>query len=366
MVGKKDYYEILGVDKSASADEIKKAYRKKALQLHPDRESGDEEKFKEVGEAYEVLKDDAKRKQYDQFGHVPFGQGASAGDGTAGAGYNPFDSFQVEFGDLDIGDILNQFFGGGFGGARARSRQQSRGRDVEAELTIDFEEAVFGTEKTLEMELLDTCSHCKGERAEPGTDVKTCPTCKGSGQEVRVQRTILGAMQQAIVCSECDGLGKIPEKKCTQCRGRGVESTTRQIRVKIPAGIRSGATVRLREHGEGHASGRYGDLFVHIVARGHPDFDRDGYDIRSTQHIDMTQAALGDQIDVKTIDGKVKLKIPAGTQSGTVFKVRNKGVPHGAGLRANRGDHLVTVKVDIPKKLSREQKELLDKFRASG
>lgn len=364
MVGKKDYYEVLGIDKSASADEIKKAYRKKALELHPDRESGDEEKFKEVGEAYEVLKDPDKRQQYDQFGHVPFGQGAAGGG--AGGGYNPFESFQVEFGDLDVNDILHQFFGGGFGGARTRRRGQTHGRDVEAELTIGFEEAVFGTEKTIEMELLDTCSHCKGERAEPGTELKTCPTCGGSGREVRTQRTILGAIQQATVCSECDGHGKVPEQKCSQCRGRGVESQTKQTRVKIPAGIRQGATIRLRGHGEGHPSGVRGDLFVHINVTSHPDFERDGFDIRSIQHIDMTQAALGDEVDVKTIDGTVRLKVPAGTQSGTIFKVRGKGVPHGAGLRAHRGDHLVTIKVDIPQRLTRAQRELLEKFRSQA
>lgn len=356
MVDKKDYYEVLGIDKSASAEEIKKAYRKKALELHPDRESGDEAKFKEVGEAYEVLKNEQKRKQYDQFGHTPFGSG-SAGAGPH-AGYNPFESFQVEFGDLDLGDIFSQFFGG-HQSAPPRGRSRTQGRDVEAELTIDFEEAVFGTEKTIELELLDLCSHCKGERAEPGSSLKTCPTCGGSGREVKTHRTILGAMQQATVCGECEGTGKIPEKACSQCRGRGVESRTRRVKVSIPAGIRDGAAIRLRGHGEAIPAGSHGDLFVRINVKGHPDFERDGQDIRSTQEIPMAEAALGSEIKVKTVDGPVKLKIPAGTQSGTVFRLRRHGVAYGG----RRGDHLVRVNVDIPKRLTRRQRELLEEFK---
>lgn len=360
MVDNKDYYEILGVDKSASADEIKRAYRKKALELHPDRDSGDEEKFKEVSEAYEVLKDPAKRQRYDQFGHAGVGAGA-AGGGSGGA--SPFGGFGVDFGqgfDVDIGDIFDQFFGGRAAGARQTARR-SRGRDVEAEISIDFEEAVFGTEKTIELELLDFCSHCHGSRSEPGTDTKTCPTCGGSGQEVKTQRTILGQIQHATVCSECEGTGRVPEKKCSQCRGRGVESRTERVVIKVPPGIRDGAVIRLRERGEAVAGGTKGDLYIHVRVKPHPDFQRDGDDIRSTQHISMVDAALGTEAEIKTVDGPVKLKIPAGTQTGTTFKVKNKGMGRGRG----RGDHLVTVKVDIPDKLSKRQKELLEKFKQS-
>src|SRR6187551_1265609 len=243
---KRDYYEVLGVGKSASADEIKKAFRRKAVELHPDR-GGDEEKFKEVNEAYEVLKDPSKRQRYDQFGH--------AGVGSNGGGGNPFEGFggfgqgqnvNFDFGDLGLGDIFNSFFGGGQPGGGGQ-RRQARGNDVETRIEISFEEAVFGTEVDLRLNLEDTCSHCKGTTAEPGFGLKTCDTCKGSGQVVTATRTIFGNIQQAMVCPTCHGTGKVPEKTCTVCHGRGTEKRTQNVQLKVPAGIDDGATIRLRE-----------------------------------------------------------------------------------------------------------------------
>ena len=359
-MSKRDYYEVLGVGKTASADEIKKAFRRKAVELHPDKQGGDEAKFKEVNEAYEVLKDQSKRQRYDQFGH--------AGVGGASGGGNPYGGFggewngqnvNFDFGDLGLGDIFGSFFGGG---AARGGQRQARGNDVETRVEITFEQAVFGTETDLRLTLDDTCSHCKGETVEPGYSLKTCDKCKGAGQVVTAVRTIFGNIQQAVVCPECHGKGKIPEKACTVCQGKGTERRTQTIQLKIPAGIDDGATIRLREHGEAIAGGPKGDLYVHIRVKAHKKFTREGDLILSEEHIDMVSAALGTEIDVDTVDGKVRMKVPAGTQSGSDFKLSGHGVPH---LRTDaRGAHIVTIVVDTPTKLSREQADLLRQFQA--
>jgi molecular chaperone DnaJ len=358
-VSKRDYYEILGVSKDASADEIKKAFRRKAVELHPDKQGGDEEKFKEINEAYEVLKDSSKRQRYDQFGH--------AGVGGNGGG-NPFEGFggqgqniNFDFGDLGLGDIFSSFFGGQAGGGQ---RRQARGNDVETRIEISFEEAVFGTSTELSLNLEDTCSHCKGTTAEPGYDLKTCGTCKGSGQVVTATRTIFGNIQQATICPTCKGSGKVPEKTCTVCHGKGTERRTVKVQLKVPAGIDDGATIRLREHGEAVANGPKGDLYVHIRVKAHKHFTREGDLILSEEHIGMVDAALGVEIDVDTVDGKVRMKVPAGTQSGTDFKLSGHGVPH---VRSDaRGPHIVTIIVDTPTKLTKQQKELLQQFGAGS
>lgn len=355
MATKRDYYEILGVKKDASADEVKKAFRKAAIANHPDR-GGDEEKFKEINEAYEVLKDADKRKRYDQFGHAgvggnggnPFGGGF---EGFGGQGQN----VNFDFGDLGLGDIFSSFFGGG-----PRSRQPSRGRDVEASVEISFEQAVFGTEVNLTLNIDDTCEHCKGTTAEPGYELKTCDQCHGSGQVVTATRTIFGNIQQAAICPKCQGKGKIPEKICTVCKGRGTVNKKQNIELKIPAGIDDGATIRLREHGEAIAHGPKGDLYVNIRVKPHKKFTREGDIILSEEHVSMIGAALGTEIDVDTVDGKVRMKVPAGTQSGADFKLSNRGVPHLKG--STRGPHIVTLLVDTPTKLSRKQQELLKQF----
>lgn len=358
MAEKRDYYEVLGVGKGASADEIKKAFRRKAVELHPDR-GGDEEKFKEVNEAYEVLKDSTKRQRYDQFGHA--GVGGNGGGNPFASGFGGQNA-NFDFGDLGLGDIFSSFFGGqGNGGGRPR---QARGNDVETRVEISFEEAVFGTEVNLKLGLEDTCSHCKGTTAEPGHELKTCDTCGGSGQVVTATRTIFGNIQQASVCPKCKGTGKVPEKVCTVCHGRGTERRTQNVQLKVPAGIDDGATIRLREHGEAVANGPKGDLYVHVRVKAHKRFTREGDIILSEEHVDMVQAALGTEIDVETVDGMARMKIPAGTQSGSDFKLSGHGVPHVRG--DSRGPHIVTIVVDTPTKLTHEQKELLEQFAAGG
>ncbi len=358
---KRDYYEVLGVAKGASADEIKKAYRRLAVEHHPDR-GGDEAKFKEVNEAYEVLKDTSKRQRYDQFGHA--GVGGAAGDGNPfGGGFgNGQGDMHFDFGDLGLGDILGSFFGGGFGG-NGRGRQ-ARGRDVETGIEVTFEQAVFGTEVDLNLNLEDTCEHCSGTTVEPGHELVACDRCKGSGQVTNVTRTIFGNIQQASVCPKCSGAGKIPDVVCSVCRGKGTKAKNQEVKLKIPAGIDDGATIRLREHGEAVANGPKGDLYVNIRVKPHKKFTREGDLILSSEHVHMVDAALGIEIEVETVDGLVSMKVPAGTQSGSDFKLSNHGVPHLKG--DTRGAHIVTILVDTPTKMSKEQTELLQKFKELG
>ena len=357
-MAKRDYYEILGLSKGASDDEIKKAFRKVAIEHHPDR-GGDEAKFKEANEAYEVLKDPAKRQRYDQFGHAGVGGAAGGGNPFGGFGGNG-QEMHFDFGDLGLGDILGSFFGGAAGG-QGRGRREARGADVETAIELDFEEAVFGVEHDIKISLKDTCEHCKGTTAEPGHELKTCETCKGSGEVVEAMRTIFGNIQQATPCRDCKATGKVPEKICTVCRGTGTEKRTQTISLKIPAGIDDGATIRLREHGEAVANGPKGDLYVQIRVKPHKHFTREGELILSEEHVSMVDAALGTEIEVETVDGPVTLKIPAGTQSGTDFKLAGHGVPR---IRSDvRGAHIITVVVDIPTKLSKQQIEVLQQFK---
>jgi molecular chaperone DnaJ len=361
-MAKRDYYEVLGVGKGASADEIKKAFRRKAIELHPDKQGGDEAKFKEVNDAYEVLKDSGKRQRYDQFGHAGVGGSAASDGGNPFAGGFGGQNVNFDFGDLGLGDIFGSFFGGGAGGNR--QQRQARGNDVETRIEISFEEAVFGTDVDLNLTLDDVCSHCKGTTAEPGHSLKTCETCKGSGQVVTATRTIFGNIQQAAICPTCHGTGKVPEKVCSVCHGKGTERRAQKIQLKVPAGIDDGATIRLREHGEAIANGPKGDLYVHVRVKAHKHFTREGDLILSEAHVSMVAAALGTEMDVDTVDGKVRMKVPAGTQSGTDFKLSNHGVPH---MRAeSRGAHIVTIVVDTPTKLTKQQKELLEQFARGG
>jgi molecular chaperone DnaJ len=357
-MAKRDYYEVLGVKKDASADEIKKSFRRAAIEHHPDR-GGNEEKFKELNEAYEVLKDTEKRKRYDQFGHA--GVGGNGGNPFAGGG-NPFggaggQNVNFDFGDLGLGDIFSSFFGGG---QPQGQRRQTRGRDVEADIEITFEQAVFGTEIDLPITLQDTCEHCKGTTVEPGHELKTCDQCQGSGQVVTVSRTIFGNIQQAAICPKCHGSGKVPEKACTVCKGKGTQTKKQTIQLKVPAGIDDGATIRLREHGEAIANGPKGDLYVNIRVKPHKHFTREGDLILSEERVNMVQAALGAEIEVQTVDGSVLMKVPAGTQPGSDFKLSNHGVPHLKG--GSRGAQIVTIVVDIPTKLSKRQKQLLEEL----
>ncbi len=358
LMSKRDYYDILGISKTASADEIKKAFRKLAVKYHPDKEGGDEAQFKEINEAYEVLKDPSKRQRYDQFGHAGVG-----GNGSAG---NPFEGFQgfgghgqnvhFDFGDLGLGDIFSSFFGGG------GQQQKQRGKDISVDLLLTFEEAVFGVEKEMSLFLSNTCSHCKGTTAEPGSSMRACHTCKGSGQVNRIMNTMFGQIQQASICPTCEGVGSEPEKVCTVCKGKGIEREQQKIALKIPAGVDDGTTIRLNGRGEAMARGDKGDLYVNIRVKPHKKFTREGSLILSEEHVAMVDAALGIEVDVDTVDGPLTMKIPAGTQSGTDFKLSGHGVPHLRG--GGRGAHIVTIQVDIPTKLSKKQKELLEEFRS--
>lgn len=359
-MAQRDYYEVLGISKNASADEIKKAFRKAAVQHHPDKEGGDETKFKEINEAYEVLKDDKKRQRYDQFGHAGVGSSA-ASDGNPFAGFGgQGQEVHFDFGDMGLGDIFGSFFGGG----QRTGQRQARGRDVETAVEISFEQAIFGTEVDLNLSLEDTCEHCKGSTVEPGHELITCDECKGSGQVVNVMRTVFGNIQQATVCPKCHGKGKIPEKVCSVCHGKGTQRKSQEISLKIPAGIDDGATIRLREHGEAVANGSKGDLYVNVRVKPHKKFTREGDLILSEETIGMVEAALGTEIDVETVDGPIKMKIPAGTQSGTDFKLSNHGVPHLK--RDTRGPHIITINVETPTKLTKRQQELLEEFRNSS
>ncbi len=368
----KDYYKILGVEKGASQDEIKKAYRKLAHQYHPDKPGGDEAKFKEVNEAYQVLGNAQKRQQYDQFGQT-FGQGGAPGGGFGGfswedfarasGGQGPFQGGQqnVEFDFGDLGDVFGDLFGFGRSSRARRGGRASRGGDIQAEMTVTFHEAVFGADKIIELYKLITCPHCSGNGAEPGTKIETCKTCGGRGQVEQVQRTILGAMRSARVCPDCRGEGKIPSQKCRQCRGEGRVKQNEKIKIKIPAGISDGETIRLSGKGEAGARGATaGDLFIGVRVTPDPQFKREEDNILSNIDISFSQAALGTKIPITTLEGEVSLKIPAGTQSGKVFRLKDKGVPH---LRSRgRGDHLVTVNVVTPTGLSRQQKKLFEEL----
>lgn len=355
-MNKRDYYEVLGVGKGASDDEIKKAFRRKAVEHHPDKTGGDDKAFKEINEAYEVLKDKSKRQRYDQFGHAGVGSSAASDGGNPFAGYG-FSGQDMQF---DFGDILGSFFGGG----QQRNSRQTRGNDVETAIEINFEQAIFGVEEELSLNLEDICSHCKGTTAEPGHSLKTCETCGGSGQVVQEMRTIFGNIQQAAPCKTCKATGKVPEQICSNCHGTGTERKTQKIKLKIPAGIDDGATIRLTERGEAIANGPKGDLYIHIRVKPHKKFTREGLLILSDEHVSMVDAAIGTEIEVDTVDGPINMKVPAGTQSGTDFKLSGHGVYR---LKSDqRGAHIVTIIVDTPTKLSKTQKELLEKFNESA
>jgi len=367
----KDYYNILGVNKNASSDEIKKAFREKAHKFHPDKQGGNEAKFKEINESYQVLGDAQKRSQYDQFGSA-FEQARSSG------GFGGFDDFR-DFSGFTNGfnvnmDDLGDIFGGlgdifGFTSGRSsgqRTRRARRGSDIQVILTIDFAEAVFGAEKEISLKKLVRCGKCQGNGMEPGTQVETCKICRGSGRITTVQRTIFGNMQVQMPCTACAGEGKIVTHKCSACHGNGTVQEITNLKIKIPAGIDNNETIRLTGQGEaGQKGGQAGDLYLKVRVNSDRRFERDGFNIKSKAEINFSQAALGDRIDVETVDGLVSLRIPDGTQSGKVFILRGKGVPHLSGrgyfgnAQGKRGDHLVEVIVKTPTNLSRKQKELL-------
>ena len=358
---KRDYYEVLGVSKGASDDEIKKAYRKLAKKYHPDMNPGDKEaeaKFKEVNEAYSVLSDEQKRARYDQFGHA----GVDPNYGAGGPG-GPFGGFDM--GDIDLGDIFGSFFGGGgfggFGGGGARRNGPQKGESLRANLTITFEEAAFGCEKELSLNRTEECDACHGSGCQPGTTAETCPDCRGTGV-VRVQQRTGGfAFSSTAACTRCRGTGKIIHSPCKSCGGSGSVKKSKRITVTIPAGIDDGQAVSLRGQGNaGKNGGPAGDLIVGVRVKPHPQFRRDGTTVLYEQPVSFFQAAMGAELEIPTIDGKVKYTLPAGTQTGTTFRLRGKGIPELRGR--GRGDQYVAIRVQVPTSLTAEQKEALRAF----
>ncbi|GAA0115767.1 molecular chaperone DnaJ [Clostridium senegalense] len=349
----KDYYEILGVDKSATEEEIKRAFKKSALKYHPDRNPGDkeaEEKFKELNEAYQVLSDSEKRQRYDQFGTADFnGQG--------------FGGFEGGFGGFDFGDIFGDIFGGfgGFGGSSSRRNGPRKGADLEYNINLTFEEAVFGVEKEVKISRKEKCESCNGSGASNGSAPKTCSKCNGTGQ-VRVQRqTPIGVIATSSTCDVCGGKGQVIDSPCSTCRGTGKETKRRNITINIPAGVDNGNVMPLRGQGEaGENGGPAGDLYINIRVQSHKTFVRKGFDIYIETHVSFAQAALGAEIKVPTVDGDVKYVVPAGTQPGTTFRLKGKGVPRVNS--AGRGDQYVKVIVDVPKELNEKQREALNMF----
>ena len=351
---KRDYYEVLGVRKGASDDEIKRAYRKLAKASHPDLNPGDKEaeaRFKEINEAYEVLSDKEKRSRYDQFGHAGVDPNFGAGGGFDGG---------FDFGDL--GDIFGSFFGGGFGGGRrANPNAPQRGESIRMSLILSFEEAAFGCEKAVTVERLESCAACQGSGCAEGTAPEVCPDCRGTGTVQVRRQTPMGVFAASSPCTRCGGKGKIIHQPCKECRGAGSVRKRRTIQASIPAGIDNGQTISIRGQGSaGKNGGPAGDLLITITVRPHEIFRREGTSVLCEASITFAQAALGAELEIPTIDGKVKYDIPEGTQSGTVFRLKGKGIPaiNGRG----RGDQYVTVRVETPRNLTKEQKEALRKF----
>lgn len=364
----KDYYKILGVDKNASVDDIKKAFKKLAMQHHPDRQGGDEKKFKEINEAYQVLGDAEKRKRYDQFGsdfeqQGGFGGGVNWEDFMRSARGQSGGDFSFNFGGGDLGDIFGEMFGFGAASARHGRASASRGRDIQVDVEIDFKSAAFGVEREISLRKQEKCDVCKGEGAEPGSAVETCHTCKGKGQITQVQRTFLGSMQTVATCPDCRGRGKRASKKCKHCGGDGILAKTSNIKLKIPAGIDEGQSIRLTGHGEAAPhGGQSGDLYARVHVHPQSGMAREGYNIYTEAEVSYPQAVLGDKIEIDTLDGQVKLVIPEGTESGQLIRLRDKGVPHLEGR--GRGDQYVKIKIRVPKRLNREARKKLDELRS--
>ena len=363
MADKRDYYEVLGVNKGATDYEIKKAYRKLARKYHPDLNKDNPEaaeKFKEIGEAYEILSDKDKRARYDQFGFAGVDPNYGAGQGGGfGGGFG--------FEDVDLGDIFGSFFGGGFGGGGSRTNRANaprQGESIRRTVMLSFEEAAFGCEKEIEIDRVEQCTECGGTGAEKGYTPETCSNCHGTGTVKQTQRTPFGAFSSTGPCPNCRGTGKIIKKPCKKCRGTGQERRSRKLSVKIPAGIDDGQSVALRgQGGAGVNGGPAGDVIVTVSIRPHPLFQRDGYDVWCEVPISYAQACLGDKLIVPTIDGKVEYTMPAGTQPGTVFRMRGKGIQAVNGR--GRGDQFVKVTLEVPKNLSDHQKDLLRKLEDS-
>ncbi len=356
---KKDFYEILGVDKKANKDEIKKAFRTLAHKYHPDKKTGDDAKFKEINEAYSVLSDDGKRAQYDQFGHA-FAQGAG---GAGSNGFNGFDFSQFTQGgagggfEFDFGDIFGDVFGGG------RRAQTKRGRDISIDIELSFEDSVFGVERKVLLNKISKCDNCAGTGAEKGSSLETCNTCNGKGSLREVKRTFFGQFETTSVCEVCHGTGKTPKVKCHACYGKGILKKESEIKVKIPAGIDNGEMIRLAGGGEAISGGQSGDLYIKIYVKKHPIFRKDGTNLLMDLGVKLTDALLGGEETIQTLDGALKLKIPEGVTHGETLRIKGRGVPI---ERGQRGDILVKLNIAIPRKLSKEARKTIESLKKEG
>lgn len=352
----KDYYSILGIDKKASKDDIKKAFRTLAHKYHPDKKTGDDAKFKEINEAYSVLSDDQKRAQYDQFGSA----GPNAGFG-GGQGFNGFDFSQFSQGgngfEFDFGDIFGDIFGGN------PRKQTKRGRDISVDIELSFEESVFGVERKILINKVSKCDICEGSGAEIGSELKTCTTCNGKGSIREVKRTFFGQFETTSTCEVCSGKGKVPKNKCKTCSGLGIHKKETEIKVKIPAGIENGEMIRLSGAGEAIPAGQPGDLYIKIYVKKHPVFKKEGNNLIMDLPIKLTDALLGGKSTIKTLDGEIELKIPEGITHGEILRIKNKGVPY---EKYGRGDILIKITIDMPKKISREARKLIDALKKEG
>jgi len=360
----KDYYKTLGVDKSASKEEIKKAFHKLAHTHHPDKNKGDDKKFKEINEAYQVLSDDKKRASFDQFGNADGPQGFSGGGFGGQGGFGGFDftgqNGGMEFDMGNLGDIFGDFFGGGMGRGGQKAR---KGRDLQTETTLSFEESIFGVERKININKQSVCNICNGTGGKVGTKMNTCPTCEGQGQVREVRRSILGNFATTKTCDNCFGSGKVPSEKCSQCKGAGIRRTDEEISVNIPSGINNGETLRVRGRGEAISGGEAGDLYIKLNVKSHSIYTREGSNLIMDLKIKLTDALLGMSYDLKTLDNKnVEVKIPEGINNGEMLRVKGKGVPTAHG----RGDTIIKINIDMPSKLSKKNKELIEKLKEEG
>ncbi|HEY4494176.1 MAG TPA: molecular chaperone DnaJ [Candidatus Paceibacterota bacterium] len=361
----KDYYNILGVDKKASKDEIKKAFYKMAHKYHPDKKEGDEAKFKEVNEAYQVLSDDSKRNQYDQFGSAyAGGNGYSQQGGFEGFDFSNMGGFQngAEFDFGNLNDIFSDFFGGGMGG-RAQAR---RGRDISTEIQISFADAVFGVSRKILITKTSNCLTCKGSGAKAGTKMETCKKCNGQGKIREAKRTILGTISSTKICETCLGAGEVPKEVCETCKGKGVLRREEEISIAVPAGIRDGEMIRMTSMGEAAARGTPGDLYIKINVTSHPVFKRDGNDLVMTLNLKLSDALLGLKHPIETLDGEIEVTIPEGVSVNEILRVKGKGVPLGSQTKGKRGDLLIKLNIKLPHKLSRKSRELIEKLKEEG
>lgn len=355
-----DYYSILGVDKKASKDEIKKAFHKLAHKYHPDKNSGDDKKFKEVNEAYQILSDDNKRAQYDQFGTA--GPNMGGGQSYGSGGFEGFDFSQFTQGGGDFGFDMGDIFGDIFGGSNRRAKNR-RGADLQTSISLDFKESIFGVDKDIRITKPSTCNTCKGDGAKPGTKLHTCDQCNGSGVVKSIQRTILGSIATTQVCNKCDGVGKIPDEPCQTCKGKGIVTEARTIKVSVPAGIQNGETLRLQNMGEAIKGGQSGDLYVRVSVTPHKSISRANNDLVSVLSIKLTDALLGAEYAIETLDGSLPIHIPAGTKIGDTVTLKNHGVPVSS---SKRGNFIVKLNISLPEKLSKHAREVIEELKKEG